>query len=162
MEPVTYQPASIGDPSSAISAGSSLALARARVYTGEDLIELITSEKIKAITPTPKSRRHTRLTGTNHFQFRFHQPGLGCGSIIVLQRLPGKSGQAVGLISAQRKIFAQRMTFPVIRQEYAAQIGMPVEDHAEQIIGLPLVPVCRAPNSGNARHVNIILVQHDF
>ncbi len=38
-------------------------------------------------------------------------------------------------------IFAQRMPFPVVRHHDAPQIRMIAEVHAEQIEGLPLIPV---------------------
>src|SRR5438876_4953688 len=85
-----------------------------------------------------------------------------CGGRFGVETLIANLSQAVRLISTQRKVLAQRMTFPIIRQKYAAQIRVPIEDHAEQIVCLALVPVCRTPNCRNGRHMNVVVVQYDF
>src|SRR5438309_8530821 len=58
-----------------------------------------------------------------------------------------QSLKAIWLVPSQRKILSQRITLPVVRQENATQIGVPIEDYAKQIIGLALVPVGSAPNT---------------
>src|SRR2546422_10931730 len=40
--------------------------------------------------------------------------------------------EAVRLITAQGKVFSQRMTFPVIGQQYSSQIRMAVKDDSHQ------------------------------
>src|SRR4026208_1363142 len=49
--------------------------------------------------------------------------------------------QAVRLVASQRKIFPQRVSLPVVRQQDASQIGMAVEDDAKQIKRLAFVPI---------------------
>ena len=70
--------------------------------------------------------------------------------------------QAVRLITSQRKIFSQRMPLPVIRQEYAAQIRMAVENYSKQIVGFALVPVCCPPDRGHGRYVRIFFIQQNL
>src|SRR6185295_12042868 len=41
--------------------------------------------------------------------------------------------QRIRLIATQRKIFAQRVTLPVVGQKYPAQIRMTLKDDAEEI-----------------------------
>src|ERR1700676_242039 len=43
-------------------------------------------------------------------------------------------------------IFAQRITFPIVRQHDTAQIRMIAEPDAEQVEGLALIPVRAAPD----------------
>src|SRR5262245_26050599 len=43
----------------------------------------------------------------------------------------------------QRQFLAQRVPAPLVGQEDAAQVGMPVEDDAEEVEDLALVPVGR-------------------
>src|SRR5688572_7250227 len=45
-------------------------------------------------------------------------------------------------------VLAQRMAFPVVAQEDAAMIGMPVERDAEHVVALALHPVGPAPYPG--------------
>ena len=54
------------------------------------------------------------------------------------------------------------MTLPIVRQKYPSQIGMIIKHHAEQIVGLSLVPIRRPPNVTHGRHVYVILSQNDF
>ena len=54
------------------------------------------------------------------------------------------------------------MALPVVRQQYATQVRMSVEDNTEEIVSFALMPVCRAPNAGNGRHVNVAFIQKDF
>src|SRR5436190_22913225 len=74
-------------------------------------------------------------------------------------RLWDQSLQAIRLIPSQRKIFSQRMPLPIVGQQDAAQIRMLVEDHTEQIVGLAFMPVGSAPDTGNAWHMWVFLVQ---
>src|SRR5207237_4051590 len=69
---------------------------------------------------------------------------------------------AVRLVTAQRKILSQGVTLPIVGQQNSPQIRMPIEDHSEQIICFPFVPISRAPDAGNRRHMSIVLVQYDF
>src|SRR5574341_124056 len=75
------------------------------------------------------------------------------------ETLNSKLFQAVRFIASQRKILPQCMSLPVVGQKNAAQIGMTVEDHAEQIVSLPFVPVCGAPDAGHGRHMRVCFVQ---
>src|SRR5713226_3923043 len=70
--------------------------------------------------------------------------------------------QAVRFITAQRKILAQRMALPIIRQEYATQVRMTIEDNAKQIVCFALVPVRSTPHARYGWHVNIVFVQHNL
>src|SRR2546423_743121 len=70
--------------------------------------------------------------------------------------------QRIRLVTSQRKIFSQRMSLPIVRQKNAAQIRMIVENYSKQIVSLAFVPICPAPDAGNARHVRVILVQNNF
>src|SRR6185369_839740 len=70
-----------------------------------------------------------------------------------------QSLKAVWFVAAQWKIFPQRVSLPIVRQQNATQIRVAVEDHAKQIKRLAFVPVRGAPNSGDTRHVRVFLVQ---
>src|ERR1019366_2495696 len=43
-------------------------------------------------------------------------------------------------------IFTERVAFPVIRQEHAPQVGVPLKTYAKQVENLPFVPVGRRPD----------------
>src|SRR5436190_19630020 len=70
--------------------------------------------------------------------------------------------QTIWLIASQRKILAQRVALPVVRQQDAAQIGVTVEDHAKQIKRFALVPIRGAPNPSHTRHVRVVVIQQDL
>src|ERR1700754_3768766 len=70
--------------------------------------------------------------------------------------------QTIWLVTSQRKILAQRVSLPIVRQQNAAQIRMSVEDDAKQIKRLALVPIRGAPHAGNGRHVRVFFTQHDL
>src|SRR5215210_3228078 len=55
--------------------------------------------------------------------------------------------QTVRFIPAQRKIFAERVAFPIVGQQDATQIRVAVEMDAEQVKGLTLMPVGCSPNA---------------
>src|SRR5664280_1263895 len=63
------------------------------------------------------------------------------------------SGTSDSLILSPRPhdgvILAQRMPFPVVRHEDAAQIRMVEESYAEEVEDFALVPVRAAPDSGD-------------
>ena len=54
------------------------------------------------------------------------------------------------------------MSLPIVRQKYATQIRMIFEHNAEQVVSLSLVPICRAPDSGDGGHMRIVFAQDDF
>src|SRR2546425_1023682 len=76
--------------------------------------------------------------------------------------LGGKLFQTVRLVPAQRKIFPQSVTLPIVRQEYAPQIRMTVKNYAEQIVCFSFVPIGSAPNSCHGWHVRVVLVQQNL
>ena len=51
------------------------------------------------------------------------------------------------------------MSLPIVRQQNAAEIRMPIENHTEEIECLPLVPVRCSPNACDTRHVSVFLIQ---
>src|SRR5271155_2659846 len=53
-------------------------------------------------------------------------------------------------VALHRIIFAQRMTFPLIRHHDAAQVRVPREAHAEEVEDLALIEVRRRPDRSNA------------
>src|SRR6185503_13633061 len=72
------------------------------------------------------------------------------------------SFQAVRFITAQRKVLAQRVSLPIVRQQNTTQIRMVVENDAKQIERLAFVPVRGLPDAGHGFEVSIFLVQQDF
>ena len=48
------------------------------------------------------------------------------------------------------------MSLPVVGQQNAAQIGVIIENHAEQIVSLSLVPIRSAPDTGDGRNVRVV------
>src|SRR6185436_7405677 len=82
-----------------------------------------------------------------------------CCSKTKVQRPKTSSFQAIRLITSQRKIFPERVSLPVIRQEDASQIRMPVENHTKQIKRLTFVPIRRSPHTSDARNMSVLLVQ---
>jgi len=54
------------------------------------------------------------------------------------------------------------MTLPVVRQENPSQIGMSLKNDSQQVKGLPLMPVCRAPDIGNGRHAWTFFIQKNL
>src|SRR6476661_11250390 len=66
---------------------------------------------------------------------------------------------AVRLVASQRVILSQRVPVEIRRQQYAAQIGMAIENDAEQIECLTLVPVGRLPKVRDRPHVGSVLTQ---
>src|SRR5579864_3908042 len=52
-------------------------------------------------------------------------------------------------------VLAQGMSFPGFRHQDAAEIGVTIEGDAQQIPGLPLMPVGRRPDAGQAGNVRI-------
>lgn len=54
------------------------------------------------------------------------------------------------------------MSLPVIRQQNASQIRMTVKNDSEQIERFAFVPIRRAPDSRNGRHVHVVLAQHNL
>jgi hypothetical protein len=49
-------------------------------------------------------------------------------------------------------ILPQRVTFPIVGQQDARQVGMADELHATQVVNLALVPVSGPPEPSNRRH----------
>src|SRR5438876_10312347 len=75
--PDTRKPSVTGEPRASITAGCVLARAKASLEMSLDFIALNTTRTI-APTKTPNSIAMLKQPrGTNHFQFRFHQLGLG-------------------------------------------------------------------------------------
>src|SRR5215208_7498156 len=114
-------------------------------------------------------------TGSIHFQFRPRQPFCcgcwgGCWNVppycagfgFIKARRPPLSSQAVRLVAAQREVFAERVPLPVVGQEDAAQVWVSVEDDAEHVEGLALVPVGRAPDGRHRRDVRVLLVEQNL
>src|SRR5258707_5473540 len=54
------------------------------------------------------------------------------------------------------------MSLPIIRQKDATQIRMVVKNNSKQIECFALVPISRAPDTGDARHPRIIFVKQHF
>src|SRR5690606_9921041 len=54
---------------------------------------------------------------------------------------------------AERVVLTLRVTFPVIRHQNPGEAGMAVEDHAEHVVHLPLLPVRGRVDLGDARQV---------
>ena len=49
-----------------------------------------------------------------------------------------------------RVIAPKRMSFPVIRQQNAPQVGVPIKTHTEEIKDFPLVPIRARPDRSHA------------
>src|SRR5262249_23659999 len=58
---------------------------------------------------------------------------------------------ASGPVTFEREILAQRMELEVVGHQDAPPIGMPVEDDADEIVGLALLPVGPRPDGGDGR-----------
>ena len=54
------------------------------------------------------------------------------------------------------------MSLPIVGQKYPPQVRMSVEDNSKQIESFAFVPICRAPNAGNCRHVRVVFVNNDL
>src|SRR5262245_2785293 len=54
------------------------------------------------------------------------------------------------------------MTLPVLRQKNAAQIGMAVEDDANEIKCFTFMPICCAPNTRDRRNVWVPVIEQHF
>src|SRR5712692_1011166 len=67
--------------------------------------------------------------------------------------------QAIRFVTAQRKVFSERVPLPIVRQENSTQVRMAVENNAEQIVCLSFVPIRGAPDTSHRRHVSIVFVQ---
>src|SRR5262245_14886997 len=65
------------------------------------------------------------------------------------QALPGRRN-AVVLLGLD-EVLAERMARPVLRHEDAPEIGVAFEAHAEEIVGLALLPVGVAPDVRHGR-----------
>src|SRR5581483_11506311 len=65
-------------------------------------------------------------------------------------------------LAAERIVFALWMAHPVVRHEDAAQIGMPAEADAEEIVDLALREARPRIDAGDARHDRVILRYGDF
>src|SRR6266446_9930890 len=70
--------------------------------------------------------------------------------------------QRIRFIATQRKILAQCVTLPVVRQKNPAQVRMFIKNDSKEIKRFALVPVGRAPHAGNGRNVRVVFVQHDL
>src|SRR5712691_2672586 len=70
--------------------------------------------------------------------------------------------QRIRLIAAQRKILAQGVSLPIVRQKNPAQVRMSIKNYSKEIKRFALVPVGCAPHGGNGRNVRIVFVQHDL
>src|SRR5262249_35330156 len=53
-------------------------------------------------------------------------------------------------------VFAQRVALPVIGAQDPSQVGMPVENDAEHVIGLTLVPIGGRPEIPDAANTRIV------
>src|SRR5580658_3294088 len=49
-------------------------------------------------------------------------------------------------------LLPQRIALPLVRQQDALQIRMPLEDDPEHVVAFALEPVCHGPNFAHARH----------
>src|SRR3982751_2568844 len=63
-------------------------------------------------------------------------------------------GDAV-VLAGEDVILPQGEALPVVGAEDAAQVGVAVEDDAEQVVRLALVPVGGRPEADDARHVRL-------
>src|SRR5947199_10649585 len=68
-----------------------------------------------------------------------------------LQEAFARGRDAVVLLGLD-EVLAQRVARPVLRHEDAAEIGMPLEGHAQEIEDLALLPLGVAPDARDARH----------
>src|SRR5882762_10596960 len=68
-----------------------------------------------------------------------------------LQQALPRGRDAVVLLGLD-EVLAQRVSRPVLRHEDAAEIGMPLEGHAQEVEDLPLLPLGVAPDARDARH----------
>src|SRR5688572_25289605 len=105
------------------------------------------------------------MVGAELMSFYCRLPNADCRFVSLSRRIEDRSPtriqignwqsallQAVRFITAQRKILAQRVSLPILRQQNAAQIRMPIKNDAKHVERLALVPVCRLPNAGDGRH----------
>src|SRR5690606_35352633 len=58
--------------------------------------------------------------------------------------------------AAKRIVLALRETLPVVRHENPGERGVPIEDDAEHVVRLPLLPVGRRVDAGDARDVRVL------
>src|SRR5438094_4318474 len=80
--PETRNPSLIGEPRASITAGSAFARANASLQTSVDFIALKTITGIDPTKRTNSSATVKQPSGTNHFQFRFHQSGFGVAGCV--------------------------------------------------------------------------------
>ena len=58
--------------------------------------------------------------------------------------------------AAERVVLALRVALPVVRHQDPGQGRVAVEDDAEHVVGLPLLPVGGRVDAGDARHVRVL------
>src|ERR1044072_428708 len=66
--------------------------------------------------------------------------------------------QAIRLVTSQRKIFSQRISLPIVRQENATQIRVIIENHSKQIVSFALMPIRCSPDGGDTRCVRVVFI----
>src|SRR5271157_2250397 len=66
------------------------------------------------------------------------------------------------LVAVDRKISAQRVSFPFFWQQDPLQIGMPLKPDSEQVVHFPLVPVGAFPDRSDTRQRRIGAGQGDL
>ena len=72
----------------------------------------------------------------------------------------GRARRTFARRAAHRIILAQRVAFPVVRHLNAPQIGVPVEDDAEQIVDFALGPIRRLPEIHDAGEMRLAARRH--
>src|SRR5258706_8746092 len=83
------------------------------------------------------------------------------GSFADLEKLEGVrtgGGDAVVLVLLA-VVFAQRVPLPVVRQEQAPEVGVPLEKNAEKVVALALLPIGNRPHVDERRDGRILAGQ---
>src|SRR5438132_1353043 len=75
-----------------------------------------------------------------------------------LERVRPRRGDAVVLVLLA-VILAKRVALPVVWQKQPAQVGMPLEENAEQVVALALLPVGDRPHVDERRDRRIFAGQ---
>src|SRR5437899_8791781 len=78
-------------------------------------------------------------------------PARPIGSLRRLQQALTRGRDAVVLLGLD-EVLAQGVSRPVLRHEDAAEIGMPLEGHTQEVEDLTLLPLGVAPDARDARH----------
>src|SRR5919107_532662 len=122
----------------------------------------IATKTMPPMSATPARISPRQPTGCGCWGGCWNVPPYCAGFGFIKAGPPFQSSQAVRLVAAQREVLAERVPLPVVGQEDAAQVRVTVEDDAEHVERLALVPVGRAPDGNDGRDVRVLLVQENF